>query len=143
MSTGFLCPVPGAKVSSGFGPREDVFGSGAITDHCGVDFAVSEGTPVRAAADGVVKVAKEAGTYGNLIRLTHDGAYETRYGHLSEFAVEPGTQVRAGDVIGYSGSTGRSTGPHLHYEVRRYGKALDPMNAAAGGDLSMIPQEAL
>ena len=80
-----------------------------------------------AAADGTVESAGPAGQYGNLIILTHDFGLSTRYGHLSRFNVRPGQHVTRGDVIGFVGSTGRSTGAHLHYEIRTNGKAINPL----------------
>lgn len=103
--------------------------------HYGVDLAAPVGTPVYATADGVVARAGWLGSYGNLVQLAHAGGYETRYAHLSQFAVAPGQQVRAGELIGLIGSTGRSTGPHLHYEVRINGIAVNPLGymGVAGG----------
>ena len=95
--------------------------------HSGVDLAAPQGTPVQATADGVVTSAGWRGGYGILISLGHGSGVQTRYAHLSAIAVQPGTRVRAGQVIGYVGSTGNSTGPHLHYEVRVNGRAINPL----------------
>jgi murein DD-endopeptidase MepM/ murein hydrolase activator NlpD len=94
--------------------------------HKGLDLAVPAGTPVLAPADGVVEKASWFSSYGNFIEIDHGGNMETRYGHLSGYNVVAGQHVHKGDVIGYVGSTGRSTGPHLHYEVRIGGEAVDP-----------------
>jgi len=111
-----LWPVEG-RVTGSFGERIDPFnGEGAF--HSGVDISSSYGEPVRAAADGVVAFADNMAGYGRLIIVEHAHEITTRYGHLSRFAVTEGQAVRRGDVIGYVGLTGRSTGPHLHYEVR-------------------------
>jgi murein DD-endopeptidase MepM/ murein hydrolase activator NlpD len=100
-----------------------------LLPHLGVDLAASQGTPVRAAADGTVSWASVKGGYGNLVEITHPNGYATRYGHLSAIAVGVvrGGMVRQGEVIGYVGMTGLATAPHLHYEVRRKGVPVDPM----------------
>lgn len=95
--------------------------------HSGADLAARAGTSVRATADGVVGTAGWQGGYGLLVKLRHEGGYETRYGHMSRVIVMPGQVVTKGQVIGFVGSTGRSTGPHLHYEVRHNGKVDDPL----------------
>ena len=95
--------------------------------HNGVDLAAPTGTPVYATADGVVEMARYFGSYGNYVQIGHMGDLETRYAHLSRFTVRSGDQVRKGDLIGYVGSTGRSTGPHLHYEVRVDGEPVNPV----------------
>jgi murein DD-endopeptidase MepM/ murein hydrolase activator NlpD len=98
--------------------------------HRGTDFAAPTGTPILAAGDGVVARAGPYGSYGNYVRIRHANGYETAYAHMSRFArgVRAGTQVRQGQVIGYVGTTGRSTGPHLHYEVMRRGQQVNPMS---------------
>jgi len=111
-------------VSSPFGPRQ-LFGR-AHPFHAGVDFAARFGTPVRATADGWVMHAGPAGTYGTMVELAHGDGLVTRYAHLSHVLVTAGTHVRQGEPIGMSGSTGRSTGAHLHYEVRLDGQGIDP-----------------
>ena len=100
-----------------------------VLPHTGVDLAAARGTPVYAAADGSVGHAGTRGGYGNLVEVHHPNGYATRYAHLSRIAagVRAGAAVRQGDVIGYVGSTGLSTGPHLHYEVRRKGQPVDPL----------------
>jgi murein DD-endopeptidase MepM/ murein hydrolase activator NlpD len=97
--------------------------------HSGLDLAAPTGTPIRAAANGVVEEVGPNGGYGNYVRIRHAADLSTAYGHMSRFAedVQTGTQIRQGEVIGYVGSTGMSTGPHLHYEVHRAGEPVDPM----------------
>ncbi|MDR0885604.1 MAG: M23 family metallopeptidase [Clostridiales Family XIII bacterium] len=96
--------------------------------HKGVDFTASVGTPVYAADSGVVVSCEQDGSgYGNIIVVDHGGGIETAYAHLSAFTVSPGTRVMRGDQIASSGNTGRSTGPHLHFEVRINGTAVNPM----------------
>lgn len=123
-STPSLLPVRG-WFSHGFGWRKDPF-TGKRAFHRGLDIVAPERTPVRAPADGVVTTAGRLGPYGKRIDISHGYGYVTRYGHLSEVTVKPGTRVRRGDVIGRVGSTGRSTGPHLHYEVFRDGRRVNP-----------------
>jgi len=119
-----LWPVNGALLSR-FGERTDPFsGEGAI--HAGVDISAPTGTPVHATADGVVARAEYYGAYGKLIIIDHGNGMSTRYGHLSRFDAIPGQEVRRGDVIGFSGATGRVTAPHLHYEIRMGGAAINP-----------------
>ena len=98
--------------------------------HRGVDFAAPTGTPIYAAGDGVLVMAGRNGSYGNYIEIRHNSEFNTAYAHLSRLAkgVERGSRVRQGQVIGYVGSTGRSTGPHLHYEVKQNGKQINPMS---------------
>ncbi len=119
-------PEPGAVVTSGFGIRRDpILGVSAL--HPGIDFRAARGTTVPATAAGVITRAGWAGGYGNMVEIDHGGGYSTRYGHLSEIDVNVGDKVSLGETIGKSGSTGRSTGPHLHYEVRHNGKAVNPV----------------
>lgn len=123
-----LRPVMGGWVSSGFGLREahPVLGYVPGRHHDGYDFAVATGTPVRAAMSGTVSFAGWRGGYGNAVVLTHAGGYTTLYGHASELKVKEGEHVTQGEVIALVGSTGLSTGPHLHYELRKDGVAIDP-----------------
>jgi murein DD-endopeptidase MepM/ murein hydrolase activator NlpD len=95
--------------------------------HEGIDIAVPEGTPIRAARSGSVAIAAYTGGYGNYTCVDHGGGISSCYGHQSSFAVSPGDQVAQGDVIGYSGNTGSSTGPHVHFEIRVNGAAVDPL----------------
>jgi murein DD-endopeptidase MepM/ murein hydrolase activator NlpD len=113
-------------MTSGFGMRRDPI-SGARAFHEGVDIAASPGQEVRAPADGLVVRAGRDGGLGKAIHLAHGFGVTTRYGHLSEFAVQAGQQVRRGDLLGYVGSTGRATGYHLHYEVHVDGEPVNPI----------------
>jgi murein DD-endopeptidase MepM/ murein hydrolase activator NlpD len=109
-----------------FGGRSDPF-TGEPGFHQGLDISTSKGSPILATADGRVDSASYTGDYGNLIVLQHDFGLSTRYGHLSRFNVKPGQTVHRGDVIGFVGSTGRSTGAHVHYEILANGKLLNPL----------------
>jgi murein DD-endopeptidase MepM/ murein hydrolase activator NlpD len=97
--------------------------------HRGVDFAAPRGTPIYAAGDGVVKFAGRKGGYGKYVRIHHNGTYSTAYAHMSRIAkgLRPGKRVKQGQKIGYVGSTGRSTGPHLHYEILKKGQQINPL----------------
>lgn len=119
-------PVAALRISSPFGMRYHPIHHRNM-GHKGVDLAAPSGTPVYAPADGVVGKAEWFGGYGNYIQLEHGGNIETRYGHLSGYAVTAGEHVHKGELIGYVGATGDATGPHLHYEVRIAGDAVDPM----------------
>jgi murein DD-endopeptidase MepM/ murein hydrolase activator NlpD len=119
-----LWPVEG-RLTSSFGERVDPFnGEGAF--HSGIDISVPYGTPVHAASDGVVMLAENMSGYGRLIEIDHGHQVSTRYGHLSGFAITPGQHVHRGQVVGYVGTTGRVTSPHLHYEVRIQGVPVNP-----------------
>jgi murein DD-endopeptidase MepM/ murein hydrolase activator NlpD len=118
-------PLESATLTSDFGLRTHPV-LGGRRNHKGIDLAAPSGTPVYASADGVVGKAEWFSSYGNYIQIEHGGEMETRYAHLSGYAVAAGEQVRKGQLIGFVGSTGRSTGPHLHYEVRVAGAAVDP-----------------
>ena len=124
-STPSISPVRGI-LTDGFGGRRDPF-TGEPASHSGLDISSAHGHPVVAPADGIVVKSKWEGGYGNVIYLSHGFGYSSRFGHLSKFAVRPGQKISRGDVIGYVGSTGRSTGPHLHYEVRVSGKPVNPL----------------
>jgi murein DD-endopeptidase MepM/ murein hydrolase activator NlpD len=124
-STPSIAPVHGI-LTDGFGGRSDPF-TGEQGTHNAVDISSAVGQPVRAPADGIVVKSEWANGYGNVIYLAHGYGFSTRYGHLSSFAVKPGQRVKRGDIIGYVGSTGRSTGPHLHYEVRLNNNAVNPL----------------
>ena len=118
----FSFPTPhSARVSSHFGPRRRRF-------HYGVDLALPKGEPIYAAFDGTVRVSKYNGSYGNLIVIRHNNGLETYYAHLSQRNVIPGDVVKAGEVIGLCGNTGRSYGSHLHFEIRYLGNAMNPEN---------------
>ncbi|MFO6431170.1 M23 family metallopeptidase [Erythrobacter sp. W302b] len=119
-------PLEGAALTSGFGMRTHPV-LGGRRAHTGIDLAAPTGTPVYATADGVVSRADWYSSYGLYISVEHGASMQTRYAHLSRLAVAAGDNVKKGDLIGYVGSTGRSTGPHLHYEVRVDGVAVNPI----------------
>ena len=123
-STPSIRPVEG-WLSHGFGWRKDPF-TNSRQFHRGIDIVSDTGTTVVAAADGIVSRAVRVPDYGKMVDLSHGLGFVTRYGHMSEILVRPGQRVRRGDVIGRVGSTGRSTGPHLHYEVFRDGRRVNP-----------------
>ena len=114
------------RLSSRFGRRGDPFRNTAAM-HYGVDMPGPMGTPVLASAPGVVRFAGRAGSYGQMVEIDHDGALATRYAHLSRILVRPGARVEQGQPVALMGSTGRSTGSHLHFEVRIAGRAVDPL----------------
>ena len=120
-------PVESGYISSFFGKRPDPF-TGETAFHAGLDFAGAPGTRVLAAADGVISYAGKDRDYGKMIEITHGNGYVTRYAHNSSLLVEPGQTVRRGDPLALMGSTGRSTGTHLHFEVLRDGKPVNPMS---------------
>ncbi|MFN3616033.1 MAG: peptidoglycan DD-metalloendopeptidase family protein, partial [Rubrimonas sp.] len=122
----FAVPVRNPRFTSGFGARRDPFNR-RLARHDGLDMAGPVGTPVYAPAEGVVVFAGRQGGYGNLIRIRHSFGFETKYAHLNRIRVRPGQRVGRGERIGDMGNTGRSTGPHLHYEVHVNGRAVDPM----------------
>ncbi|MDQ2622450.1 MAG: peptidoglycan DD-metalloendopeptidase family protein [Actinomycetota bacterium] len=124
-AAGLIWPLSGT-LSSGFGARSSPGGVGS-TNHEGIDIAVPEGTPIRAAKGGTVIMASYNGGYGNYTCIDHGSGLSTCYAHQSGFAASAGQRVSQGQVIGYSGNTGSSTGPHLHFEVRINGVAQDPM----------------
>jgi murein DD-endopeptidase MepM/ murein hydrolase activator NlpD len=124
-STPSIAPVRGI-LTDGFGGRSDPF-TGEKGMHMALDISSAHGQPILAPADGIVVKAEWANGYGHVIFLSHGLGYSSRYGHLSSFNVKPGQKVSRGDVIGYVGSTGRSTGPHLHYEVRLNGRPVNPL----------------
>ncbi|WP_379922942.1 M23 family metallopeptidase [Erythrobacter sp. R86502] len=119
-------PLEGAALTSGFGMRTHPV-LGGRRAHSGIDLAAPTGTPVYATADGVIGRADWFSSYGLFISINHGASMETRFAHLSRLAVAAGDYVKKGDLIGYVGSTGRSTGPHLHYEVRVDGLAVNPI----------------
>jgi murein DD-endopeptidase MepM/ murein hydrolase activator NlpD len=128
-ATPSVWPVYG-WLTGGFGMRSDPF-TGEAGFHKGLDISADKGQSVYATAEGTVESASYSGDYGNLIVLNHGYGLTTRYGHLSRFAVKPGDSVKKGDIIGYVGSTGRSTGSHLHYEVLSNGKLVNPLRLLA------------
>lgn len=115
------------RITSPFGYRRNPI-NGRMHHHTGIDIANSTGTPIYATANGKVSVASYRGGYGNLIIIEHGYGYSTYYAHLSRISVRPFQQVSRGQLIGYMGSTGQSTGPHLHYEVRVRGTPVNPRN---------------
>jgi murein DD-endopeptidase MepM/ murein hydrolase activator NlpD len=122
-------------VTSSFGSRVDPF-FGRAAMHSGIDFREEYGSPIRATAAGKVISAGQNGGYGNMVEIDHGNDITTRYAHMSAISVSAGDTVVAGAIVGKLGSTGRSTGPHLHYEVRINDEAVDPMRfLRAGGKL--------
>jgi len=133
-------PVRTAAFTSGYGVRSDPF-RGAAAMHAGIDLAGPVGTPIYATADGIVSNAGwNSGGYGNLIKVDHGRGIETRYGHLSAILVRPGDRIARGQVIARMGSTGRSTGSHLHYEVRVDGRAVNPIPFMKSADYVVAMQ---
>ena len=134
-------PVRTAAFTSGYGVRSDPFKGGAAM-HAGIDLSGPVGTPIYATADGVVTTAGyNNGGYGNLVKIEHGRGIETRYGHLASMAVGAGQRVTRGQVIGRMGSTGRSTGSHLHYEVRIDGRAVNPIPFMKSTDYVLAMQK--
>jgi murein DD-endopeptidase MepM/ murein hydrolase activator NlpD len=135
-------PLEAAMLTSDYGMRTHPV-LGGRRNHNGVDLAQPTGTPVYATADGIVSMAEYYSSYGNYIQIEHGGELQTRYAHLSGYAVAEGEPVRKGQLIGFVGSTGRSTGPHLHYEVRVAGEAVDPRPYMVATDLAVAPSASL
>lgn len=127
-TSGLSSPVYG-RMTSGFGLRRHPI-LGYVRMHAGIDFGAAWGSPIFAVSDGVVSFAGRHGGHGNYVRLEHGGGLGTGYAHMSRIAASPGMHVRAGQVIGYVGSSGLSTGPHLHYEVYRDGQTVNPLSVA-------------
>jgi murein DD-endopeptidase MepM/ murein hydrolase activator NlpD len=127
-------PVSGARLTSGFGMRKHPL-LGYSRMHAGVDFGVPHGTPIKAAGSGAVETAGRGGAYGIMVKIQHEGGYQTLYAHMSRLAegIRQGGKVNQGQIIGYVGSTGRSTGPHLHYEVRVQDRPVNPMKVRVAG----------
>ncbi|WP_332302456.1 M23 family metallopeptidase [Rhizobium sp. GR12] len=125
-------PAPGRAITSRFGNRLDPF-LGRPALHTGIDFRAETGADVKATGAGKVTVAENSGGYGNMVEIDHGQGVSTRFGHLSTILVKAGDKVETGDVIGRAGSTGRSTGPHVHYEVRRNDTPVDPMRFLIAG----------
>lgn len=124
-----IWPVDG-RLRGYFGQRADPF-SGEHAFHRGVDILAPVGTPVRATADGVVRLAEYMSGYGRVVVIDHGNGLQTYYAHLSRFAVVAGQEIRRGELVGNVGTSGRVTAPHLHYEVRRYGNAINPYSFLA------------
>ena len=131
-------PVRNASITSGFGTRIDPF-LGRPALHTGIDFRAATGHPIRATAGGKVIAAEYNSGYGNMVEIDHGGGITTRFGHMSRILVTVGQSVSKGTIIGKAGSTGRATGPHVHYEIRKRGQAIDPMRyIRAGIELSSL-----
>ncbi|MBX3562862.1 MAG: M23 family metallopeptidase [Sphingomonas sp.] len=129
------------RFTSAFGVRSDPF-RGRAAMHGGIDLAGPVGTPIYATADGIVQRSEyNRGGYGNLVEINHGQGIQTRYGHLSRLIAQPGQRVRRGDLIGLMGSTGRSTGSHLHYEVRIDGRAVNPIPFMQSNETLLALQE--
>jgi len=126
-------PVNGARISSSYGDRHHPI-LGFTRMHKGIDFAAPTGTPVYAAGDGTIVEMTRKGSYGKYVQIYHSGLYATAYAHLSGYAtrLKRGSKVRQGQIIGYVGSTGRSTGAHLHYEVIEKGRQINPLSIKLG-----------
>ncbi|WP_238302802.1 M23 family metallopeptidase [Sphingomonas phyllosphaerae] len=133
-------PVQKLQFTSNFGIRSDPF-RGTAAMHAGVDIPGPSGTPIYATADGVVSHAGRQGGYGNMVEINHGKGIATRYGHLSKIIVADNTRVKRGQLIALMGSTGRSTGPHLHYEVRIDGHAVNPVPFLTTADYLMAAQD--
>jgi murein DD-endopeptidase MepM/ murein hydrolase activator NlpD len=123
---GFIWPVEG-QLTSPFGERAPVMGGGGAQFHAGIDLSTPPGTPVQAAQEGTVVFAGYNGAYGKVVKLDHPHGFSTLYAHNSRLLVHVGQRIKAGQVICLSGSTGRSTGPHLHFEVHKDGWPVDPL----------------
>ncbi len=136
-----LMPVQSPRFTSGFGMRWHPV-LGGHRPHMGIDLADPVGTPVHATGDGVVGRADWFSSYGLYVQIEHGGQLETRYGHMSRLNVAAGQFVHRGDVIGYVGTTGRTTGPHLHYEVRVDGVAVNPLPYMQGAGSAELARAA-
>ena len=133
-------PVSKLSFTSNFGIRSDPF-QGTARMHAGVDIPGPVGTPIYATADGIVAEADRHGGYGNLVEINHGKGIATRYGHLSRILVGANQRVKRGQLIALMGSTGRSTGPHLHYEVRMDGHAVNPVPFLTSADYLLAAQD--
>jgi murein DD-endopeptidase MepM/ murein hydrolase activator NlpD len=135
-------PVSGARLTSGFGMRRHPL-LGYSKMHTGIDFGVPSGTPIKAAGSGVIEAAGRQGAYGIAVKIKHSGKYETLYAHMSRLAtgIRAGVKVNQGQTIGYVGSTGRSTGPHLHYEVRANDRPINPTRVKLAGAKKLAGKE--
>ncbi len=135
-----LKPVSNMLFSSSFGVRSDPF-RGSAAMHAGVDIPGPIGTPIYATADGIVGRSQWVSGYGNMVEVDHGKGIQTRYGHLSKLIAKPNSRVKRGELIGLMGSTGRSTGSHLHYEVRIDGRAVNPMPFIQSSDYLLAVQQ--
>ena len=134
-------PVDRLHFTSNFGIRSDPF-AGTARMHAGVDIPGAIGTPIYATADGMIAHAERMGGYGNMVEIDHGKGIATRYGHMSKLLVMPGSHVARGQLIGLMGSTGRSTGSHLHYEVRIDGHAVNPVPFLTTADYALVANDA-
>jgi len=133
-------PIARFTFTSAYGVRSDPF-QGSAAMHAGIDLASPTGTPIYATADGVVDRAEWFGGYGNMVEIEHGKGIATRYGHMSKIVAHSGERVKRGELIGYVGSTGRSTGSHLHYEVRIDGRAVNPVPFLQSANYVMAANE--
>ena len=140
-SQGMRMPV-NVRVTSGFGSRFHPI-LGYVRMHAGLDLAAAYGSPIAAAADGRIVSSGWSGGYGNLVRIAHAGGIQTMYGHMSRIVARSGEMVRQGQVIGYVGSTGLSTGPHLHYEVLKNGRPVNPTSVKLAAAPAQLQGEKL
>ncbi|MBQ0165755.1 MAG: M23 family metallopeptidase [Treponema sp.] len=128
LGNSFICPLSASyRISSYYGKRADPF-TGVASNHTGIDLAVAKGTPIRAAKYGTVVTAGWSNTYGNYVIISHSDGYQTLYGHMTKYTVKKGQVVNQGELIGYVGSTGYSTGPHLHFSVYKNGNLINPLS---------------
>lgn len=128
LGNSFICPLSCSyRISSYFGNRADPF-TGVASSHTGIDLAVAKGTPIRASKGGTVITAGWSNTYGNYVIISHSGGYQTLYAHMTKYTVKKGQTVNQGELIGYVGSTGYSTGPHLHFGVYKNGNLVNPLS---------------
>jgi murein DD-endopeptidase MepM/ murein hydrolase activator NlpD len=132
LGSAFISPIKTGRTTSGFGTRRDPFNENKSQFHRGVDIGCPVGTKIYSARAGRVTFAGYADGYGKLVILEHEHGYTTYYGHLSRFTVKQGDKVGAGQSVAFSGNTGRTTGPHLHFEIRRHGRALNPETFVRG-----------
>ena len=135
-------PINGARLSSSFGKRKHpILGYNKM--HLGTDFAAPKGTPIMASGDGIITRAQWCGGGGNCVKIKHNSMYQTVYAHLSKFGngIKKGVRVKQGQIIGYVGSTGLSTGPHLHYEVIRNGKKINSQKLKLPSGIILKGQE--
>lgn len=127
LGTAFVSPIRFPRTTSGFGTRRDPFNEKRMEFHKGIDLGCPAGTKVYTVRSGEVVFSGYMEGYGRLVIVEHEFGYRSYYGHLSRIMVKPGMKVRPGDVLALSGNTGRSTGPHLHFEIRKNGRAMNPM----------------
>lgn len=130
-------PVAGGRISSHYGWRVHPIAQ-TRRMHTGIDYAVSTGTPVKAAQHGKVVFAGYQGGYGNLLVIKHNSTYRTVYAHLDKFKAEIGDWVNQGDIVAYTGNTGLSTGPHLHFEIRKNGLSLNPLTGESSSEHLLV-----